>query len=58
MLATQTADGDLRVWSVPKVPQQDPPTIIRVLQRAELQAPGACWFGWSKNGRIVQHVEG
>ncbi|RMY99005.1 hypothetical protein D0862_07316 [Hortaea werneckii] len=58
MLATQTADGDLRVWSVPKVPHQDPPTIIRVLQRAELQAPGACWFGWSKNGRIVQHVEG
>ena len=58
MLATQTSDGDLRVWSVPKVPHQEPPTIIRVLQRAELQAPGPCWFAWSKNGRIVQHAEG
>ncbi|KAK3677917.1 hypothetical protein LTR78_002012 [Recurvomyces mirabilis] len=59
MLATQTSDGDLRVWSVPKVPHQDlVPTIIRVLQRAELQAPGPCWFAWSKNGRIVQYAEG
>ncbi|KAK4544982.1 hypothetical protein LTR36_003887 [Oleoguttula mirabilis] len=58
MLATQTSDGDLRVWSVPKVPHQEAPTIIRVLQRAETQAPGPCWFAWSKNGRIVQHAEG
>ncbi|KAI6848984.1 hypothetical protein KC352_g220 [Hortaea werneckii] len=58
MLATQTSDGDLRVWSVPKVPHQEQPTIIRVLQRAELQAAGPCWFAWSKNGRIVQHAEG
>lgn len=58
MLATQTSDGDLRVWSVPKVPHQEAPNIIRVLQRAELQAAGPCWFAWSKNGRIVQHTEG
>ncbi|RMY61967.1 hypothetical protein D0863_11104 [Hortaea werneckii] len=58
MLATQTSDGDLRVWSVPKASNQEQPTIIRVLQRAELQAAGPCWFAWSKNGRIVQHVEG
>ncbi|KAI7202219.1 hypothetical protein KC316_g1925 [Hortaea werneckii] len=58
MLATQTSDGDLRVWSVPKAPHQEQPTIIRVLQRAELQAAGPCWFAWSKNGRIVQHAEG
>ncbi|KAK4574558.1 hypothetical protein LTR86_001399 [Recurvomyces mirabilis] len=60
MLATQTADGDLRVWSVPKFAHsaESAPTIIRVLQRAELQAPGPCWFAWSKNGRIVQHAEG
>lgn len=58
MLATQTSDGDLRVWSVPKVPHQEPPNIIRVLSRAEMQAPGPCWFAWSKNGRIVQHAEG
>ncbi|KAK5115590.1 hypothetical protein LTR85_009761 [Meristemomyces frigidus] len=58
MLATQTSDGDLRVWSVPKVPHQEAPTIIRVLQRAETQAPGPSWFAWSKTGRIVQHAEG
>ena len=59
MLATQTADGDMRVWSVPKVPHQDLQlTVIRVLQRAELKAPGPVWFAWSKNGRIVQHAEG
>lgn len=58
MLATQTMDGDLRVWSVPKPPHQEPPNIIRVLQRADIQHPGPCWFAWSKNGRIVQHAEG
>lgn len=58
MLATQTSDGDLRVWSVPKPPHQDTPNIIRVLSRAEVQALGPCWFAWSKNGRIVQYAEG
>nr|POE51885.1 hypothetical protein CFP56_26092 [Quercus suber] len=58
MLATQTSDGDLRVWSVPKVQHQETPNIIRVLQRAEHQQPGPCWFAWSKSGRIVQHCEG
>ena len=57
MLATQTLDGDLRVWSVPKPPSQEPPNIIRVLQRAEVQQSGPCWFAWSKNGRIVQYAE-
>lgn len=58
MLATQTLDGDLRVWSVPKQPSHEAPTIIRVLHRAEYQYPGHCWFAWSKNGRIVQHADG
>lgn len=58
MLATQTADGDLRVWSVPKGPGQDPPTIIRALGRSEMPQPGPCWFAWSKNGRIVQYYNG
>ena len=58
MLATQTADADLRVWSVPKVPHQEAPTIIRMLQRMESQGVGPSWFAWSKNGRIVQHAEG
>ncbi|KAJ9667567.1 hypothetical protein H2201_002436 [Coniosporium apollinis] len=58
MLATQTADGDLRVWSVAKAPQTDPPSVIRILNRSESVTPGLCWFAWSKNGRIVQYSEG
>lgn len=58
MLATQTSDGDLRVWSVPKGLTGESPSIIRVLQRADFQATGPCWFAWSKNGRILQHAEG
>ncbi|KAF2482971.1 hypothetical protein BDY17DRAFT_345621 [Neohortaea acidophila] len=58
MLATQTVDGDLRVWSIPKAPLHEPPVIIRVLQRAESQMPSLCWFAWSKNGRIVQFADG
>ncbi|KAF2401540.1 hypothetical protein EJ06DRAFT_521305 [Trichodelitschia bisporula] len=59
MLAVQTQDGDLRVWSIPKVPNGDQPTIIRVLSRHETdRLSGPCWFGWSKMGRIVQYSEG
>ncbi|OQO09339.1 hypothetical protein B0A48_04737 [Cryoendolithus antarcticus] len=58
MLATQTADGDLRVWSVPKAPHQEPPTIIRALGRSVLQHMGPAWFAWSKNGRILQYFDG
>jgi len=58
MLATQNSEGDLRVWSVPKGVQHDPPTIIRALGRTELPRPGPCWLAWSKNGRIVQYYNG
>ncbi|KAK8156261.1 hypothetical protein BKA80DRAFT_135345 [Phyllosticta citrichinensis] len=58
MLATQSADGDLRVWSVPKPPSSEPPCVIRILGRPENRDGGPCWFGWSKNGRIVQYSEG
>ncbi|KAF2859245.1 WD40 repeat-like protein, partial [Piedraia hortae CBS 480.64] len=59
MLATHTADGDLRVWSLPKAPSSDPPTVIRMLQLGDASgARGDCWMNWSKNGRIVQHVAG
>jgi hypothetical protein len=58
MLATQTADGDLRVWSIPKTPHTDPPTIIRMLNRTDTREQGPCWFAWSKSGRIVQYSEG
>ncbi|RAQ99720.1 wd domain-containing protein [Stemphylium lycopersici] len=59
MLAAQTADGDLRVWSVPKASHgTDAPCVIRVLNQKEQREPGPCWFAWSKNGRIVQYTEG
>jgi len=59
MLAAQTADGDLRIWSIPKNSSQgDPPSIIRVLHRPEYdKISGPCWFGWSKMGRIVQYSD-
>lgn len=57
MLATQTADGDLRVWSVPKSPQHETPTIIRALSRSDIRQPGPSWFAWSKNGRLVQYYD-
>ncbi|CAN9149946.1 WD domain-containing protein [Alternaria alternata] len=59
MLAAQTSDGDLRVWSVPKAQHgSDAPCVIRVLNQKEQREPGPCWFAWSKNGRIVQYTEG
>ncbi|KAI5256790.1 hypothetical protein E4T42_01481 [Aureobasidium subglaciale] len=59
MLATQTADGDLRVWSIPKLAAPgETPNIIRILSRLEGRSVGPCWFSWSKNGRIIQHVDG
>ncbi|QIW99112.1 hypothetical protein AMS68_004630 [Peltaster fructicola] len=57
MLATQTADGDLRVWSVPKTPGPDQPMIIRILNRGDMPSRGPNWFAWSKNGRIVQYLD-
>lgn len=59
MLAAQTSDGDLRVWSVPKVAHGgDTPCVIRILNKSDQREPGPCWFAWSKNGRIVQYTEG
>ncbi|KAF2264492.1 hypothetical protein CC78DRAFT_580274 [Lojkania enalia] len=59
MLAAQTSDGDLRVWSVPKIPHGgDSPCVIRILNKSEQREPGPCWFAWSKNGRIIQYTEG
>ncbi|SLM36453.1 WD40/YVTN repeat-like-containing domain [Lasallia pustulata] len=58
MLATQTSDGDLRVWSVAKPPTADSPKVIRVLKRGDNVDPGLNWIAWSKNGRIIQYSEG
>jgi hypothetical protein len=55
MLAVQTHDGDLRVWSVAKSHSaEDPAKVVRLLKRRDTVAPGPNWMGWSKNGRIIQ----
>ncbi|KAJ5159832.1 uncharacterized protein N7482_006836 [Penicillium canariense] len=58
MLATQASDGDLRVWSVAKPPGKEPPRVIRVLKRSDSSSADPKWMSWSKNGRIVQYLEG
>jgi hypothetical protein len=59
MLASQTNDGDLRVWSIAKSPtSSDTAKVVRVLKRNENFQPGPNWLGWSKNGRIVQYSDG
>ncbi|EHK26592.1 uncharacterized protein TRIVIDRAFT_50286 [Trichoderma virens Gv29-8] len=58
MLAVQTHDGDLRVWSVAKsYNAEDPAKVVRVLRRNENFLPGPNWMGWSKNGRIIQYSD-
>ncbi|KAI9158638.1 hypothetical protein HJFPF1_06636 [Paramyrothecium foliicola] len=58
MLAVQTNDGDLRVWSVAKSHNaEDPAKVVRLLKRRDTVAPGPNWMGWSKNGRIIQHSD-
>ncbi|CAM1509162.1 Fc.00g029010.m01.CDS01 [Cosmosporella sp. VM-42] len=58
MLAVQTHDGDLRVWSVTKsYNAEDPAKIVRVLRRTENFLTGPNWMGWSKNGRIIQYSD-
>jgi WD40 repeat protein len=58
MLAVQTNDGDLRVWSVSKsYNSEDPAKVVRILKRNENFLPGPNWMGWSKNGRIIQYSE-
>ncbi|KAK4115793.1 hypothetical protein N656DRAFT_795489 [Canariomyces notabilis] len=58
MLAVQTNDGDLRVWSVSKAySSDDPAKVVRILKRTENYLTGPNWMGWSKNGRIIQFSE-
>lgn len=59
MLASQTCDGDLRVWSVAKsYSSDDPVKVVRILRRTENYVEGPNWMGWSKHGRIIQHSDG
>ena len=58
MLASQTHDGDLRVWSVAKsFNAEDPAKVVRVLKKSENLLTGPNWMSWSKNGRIIQFAE-
>ncbi|KAK5997278.1 hypothetical protein PT974_02633 [Cladobotryum mycophilum] len=58
MLAVQTHDGDLRVWSVTKsYDANDPAKVVRILRRNENYLNGPNWMGWSKNGRIIQYSD-
>ncbi|KAI9821977.1 MAG: hypothetical protein M1827_002559 [Pycnora praestabilis] len=58
MLATQTLNGDIRVWSIAKAPTNEAPRVVRVLKRSDNREPGQNWLAWSKNGRIIQYSEG
>ncbi|RQM08790.1 hypothetical protein DH86_00002933, partial [Scytalidium sp. 3C] len=59
MLATQTKDGDLRVWSVAKsATGHDAAKVVRILKRSEDFQEGPNWLAWSKNGRIIQFSGG
>ncbi|KAI1826935.1 hypothetical protein F4861DRAFT_544913 [Xylaria intraflava] len=58
MLAVQTEDGDLRVWSVAKsFNSGDPAKVVRILKRNDGFQNGPNWMGWSKNGRIIQYSD-
>ncbi|KAI1438958.1 hypothetical protein GGR50DRAFT_212957 [Xylaria sp. CBS 124048] len=58
MLAVQTDDGDLRVWSVAKsFNSGDPAKVVRILKRNDNYQNGPNWMGWSKNGRIIQYSD-
>ncbi|OJJ80412.1 WD40 repeat domain-containing protein [Aspergillus glaucus CBS 516.65] len=58
MLASQALNGDLKVWSVSKPAEKEPPRTIRVLKRSDTAASGPQWMAWSKNGKILQYMNG
>ncbi|OQV09036.1 hypothetical protein CLAIMM_13218 [Cladophialophora immunda] len=58
ILAGQTANGDLRVWAIPKLVITDTPRVIRLVRGSTSNTPSRHWISWSRNGRIVQFSEG
>lgn len=58
MLAIQTLDGHLRIWSIAKPAAAKTPEVIRILKRSENVNQGPNWIAWSKNGRVLQYAEG
>lgn len=56
MLAVQTSDGHLQVWSVPKLYNVgDSARRIRHLGLTKDPVGGPNWMDWSKSGRIIQY---
>ncbi|TQS39441.1 hypothetical protein Golomagni_00036 [Golovinomyces magnicellulatus] len=56
MLAAQSLNSDLRVWSIPK-PNHNlnkMAKVVRVLKGSRNSKDVPSWLGWSKNGRIIQ----
>ncbi|KAF3936218.1 hypothetical protein ABW19_dt0204727 [Dactylella cylindrospora] len=58
MLATQTNDGDLKVWSIAKpIDGGEPARVVRVLKKPDSYPSRRNWMSWSRNGRIVQYSD-
>jgi len=58
MLATQTDDGDLKVWSISKpIDGGEPARIVRMLKKPDGYAQSRNWMSWSRNGRIIQYSD-
>jgi hypothetical protein len=43
---------------VAKPPGKESPRVIRVLKRSDSNLSDPKWMGWSKNGRLVQYLDG
>ncbi|KAJ6264956.1 hypothetical protein Dda_1110 [Drechslerella dactyloides] len=58
MLATQTNDGDLKVWSIAKpIDGGEAARVVRVLKKPDAYPSRRNWMSWSRNGRILQYSD-
>ncbi|KAF3191026.1 hypothetical protein TWF106_008028 [Orbilia oligospora] len=58
MLATQSNDGDLKVWSIAKpIDGGEVARVVRVLKKPDAYPSRRNWMAWSRNGRILQYSD-
>ncbi|EWC45684.1 hypothetical protein DRE_05245 [Drechslerella stenobrocha 248] len=58
MLATQSDDGDLKVWSIAKpIDGGEAARVVRVLRKPDAYPSRRNWMAWSRNGRILQYSD-
>ncbi|KAK6542789.1 hypothetical protein TWF694_006731 [Orbilia ellipsospora] len=58
MLATQTNDGDLKVFSIAKpIDGGEVARVVRVLKKPDAYPSRRNWMSWSRNGRILQYSD-